>query len=134
MQTALRLIDVQQPFAARPYWRADGVASFLERTNALLAGCAARGAGGRDRAEGPLRDDPPVGAGARARRLSGRQRRAAGAARHDRAIIDVLFVGLPHTLLLPGRPRRWPRWRMSRRATSGGCFASRPRGAARDAQ
>lgn len=43
MQTALLLIDVQQSFTARPYWRADGAAAFLDRTNALVAGCAARG-------------------------------------------------------------------------------------------
>jgi nicotinamidase-related amidase len=43
MQTALLLIDVQQSFTARPYWQADGVDAFLARTNALVAGCAARG-------------------------------------------------------------------------------------------
>ena len=43
MQTALLLIDVQQSFTARPYWRADDAGAFLERTNALVAGCATRG-------------------------------------------------------------------------------------------
>jgi len=43
MQTALLLIDVQQSFRARPYWSDDEVPAFLERSNALLAGCAARG-------------------------------------------------------------------------------------------
>lgn len=42
MQTALLLIDVQQSFTARPYWRTADVPAFLERTNALLAGCATR--------------------------------------------------------------------------------------------
>lgn len=43
MHTALLLIDVQQSFTARPYWRADDAAAFLARTNTLLAGAAARG-------------------------------------------------------------------------------------------
>jgi len=43
MQTALVLIDVQQSFAHRPYWNTTGLAPFLERTNTLLAGAAARG-------------------------------------------------------------------------------------------
>ena len=43
MQTALLLIDVQQSFCARPYWRGDDVPAFLARTNTLLAGCAERG-------------------------------------------------------------------------------------------
>lgn len=43
MQTALILIDVQQSFMARPYWRDADAAVFLERTNTLLAGAAARG-------------------------------------------------------------------------------------------
>ena len=43
MQTALLLIDVQQSFTARPYWGTDNVAAFLERSNALVAGCAAHG-------------------------------------------------------------------------------------------
>lgn len=43
MQTALLLIDVQQSFMARPYWQADDAVAFLERTNTLLAGAAARG-------------------------------------------------------------------------------------------
>jgi len=43
MQTALLLIDVQQSFAHRPYWSTADVPAFLDRTNALLAGAAARG-------------------------------------------------------------------------------------------
>ena len=43
MQTALLLIDVQQSFMHRPYWGTDDVPAFLAHTNALLAGCAARG-------------------------------------------------------------------------------------------
>lgn len=43
MQTALLLIDVQQSFKARPYWRETDAAAFVERSNALLAGAAARG-------------------------------------------------------------------------------------------
>jgi len=43
MQTALLLIDVQQSFAHRPYWQGTDVQPFLERTNALVAGCVARG-------------------------------------------------------------------------------------------
>lgn len=40
---ALLLIDVQQSFAARPYWRDDEVPAFLDATNRLVRGCAARG-------------------------------------------------------------------------------------------
>jgi len=46
MPTALLLIDVQQSFAHRPYWASLSDADrsdFLRHTNALLAGCAARG-------------------------------------------------------------------------------------------
>jgi nicotinamidase-related amidase len=43
MQTALLLIDVQQSFAHRPYWTDDDAPAFLDRCNALVAGCAARG-------------------------------------------------------------------------------------------
>lgn len=43
MHTALLLIDVQQSFRHRPYWTDADVPAFLERSNALLAGCAARG-------------------------------------------------------------------------------------------
>jgi nicotinamidase-related amidase len=42
MQTALLLIDVQQSFRHRPYWSDADAAAFLERSNALVAGCAAR--------------------------------------------------------------------------------------------
>lgn len=42
MQTALLLIDVQQSFTARPYWRNDDLPAFLERCNTLLTGCAER--------------------------------------------------------------------------------------------
>jgi len=41
--TALLLIDVQQSFRERPYWSDADAPAFLERCNALLAGCAARG-------------------------------------------------------------------------------------------
>jgi nicotinamidase-related amidase len=43
MRTALLLIDVQQSFTARPYWRDTETGPFLARTNALVAGCEARG-------------------------------------------------------------------------------------------
>jgi nicotinamidase-related amidase len=43
MHTALLLIDVQESFRHRPYWSETDAARFLERTNALLAGCAAAG-------------------------------------------------------------------------------------------
>jgi len=42
-QTAVVLIDVQQSFAHRPYWDTADVPAFLERTNTLIAGAAARG-------------------------------------------------------------------------------------------
>ena len=41
MKTALLLIDVQQSFARRRYFRADRVWSFLEHINALQEGCKA---------------------------------------------------------------------------------------------
>lgn len=41
--TALLLIDVQESFRARPYWRDDETPAFLARTNALLAGAAQAG-------------------------------------------------------------------------------------------
>src|SRR5688572_27714774 len=43
MSTALLFIDVQQSFRARPYWSDADAPAFLERSNALLAGCAERG-------------------------------------------------------------------------------------------
>jgi nicotinamidase-related amidase len=43
MQTALILIDVQQSFKHRPYWNEQELPAFLERSNTLLAGAAARG-------------------------------------------------------------------------------------------
>jgi nicotinamidase-related amidase len=43
MSTALLLIDVQQSFRARPYWSEADAPTFLERSNALLVGCAERG-------------------------------------------------------------------------------------------
>jgi nicotinamidase-related amidase len=43
MQTALLLVDVQESFVHRPYYRADSAAAFLERANALVAGCVAQG-------------------------------------------------------------------------------------------
>jgi nicotinamidase-related amidase len=43
VQTALLLVDVQQSFTHRPYWPGEEAGPFLQRTNALVAGCAARG-------------------------------------------------------------------------------------------
>jgi nicotinamidase-related amidase len=43
MQTALLLIDVQESFRHRPYWSESGAGRFVEQTNALIAGCVARG-------------------------------------------------------------------------------------------
>ena len=43
MQTALLLVDIQESFRHRPYWQDEHLAAFLERTNALIDGCAARG-------------------------------------------------------------------------------------------
>lgn len=43
MQTALLLIDVQQSFRHRPYWRDAEADDFLAKTNALLQGAMARG-------------------------------------------------------------------------------------------
>jgi nicotinamidase-related amidase len=43
MKTALLLIDVQESFRQRPYFRAEPTLSFLARTNALIDGCASRG-------------------------------------------------------------------------------------------
>jgi nicotinamidase-related amidase len=42
MNTALILIDVQQSFVHRPYFRAEPAAAFLARTNALIDGCTSR--------------------------------------------------------------------------------------------
>lgn len=41
--TAVLLIDVQESFRQRPYWDAAEIPAYLERTNALLDGAAARG-------------------------------------------------------------------------------------------
>ena len=43
MNTALLLIDVQQSFRLRPYWDEAASGLFLECSNALIAGCVARG-------------------------------------------------------------------------------------------
>ncbi|MBI3367428.1 MAG: isochorismatase family protein [Burkholderiales bacterium] len=43
MRTALLLIDVQQSFKHRPYWSETDLPAFLDNSNALIAGCAARG-------------------------------------------------------------------------------------------
>ncbi|HMC17296.1 MAG TPA: isochorismatase family protein [Albitalea sp.] len=43
MNTALILIDVQQSFVHRPYYRAAAADAFLARTNALIDGCESRG-------------------------------------------------------------------------------------------
>ncbi len=40
--SALILIDVQESFRQRPYWRAAPAEAFLARTNALVDGCLAR--------------------------------------------------------------------------------------------
>jgi nicotinamidase-related amidase len=42
MNTALILIDVQESFRQRPYWVEAASRPFLDRTHALLDGCAAR--------------------------------------------------------------------------------------------
>jgi nicotinamidase-related amidase len=41
--TALLLIDVQQSFRHRPHWNGAEAEVFLERSNALIAGCQAAG-------------------------------------------------------------------------------------------
>ena len=43
MKTALLLIDVQESFRQRPYFREEPAMSFLARANALIDGCASRG-------------------------------------------------------------------------------------------
>jgi nicotinamidase-related amidase len=43
MHTALLLVDVQQSFTQRAYWKPGEANSFLQHANALVAGCAARG-------------------------------------------------------------------------------------------
>ena len=43
MNTALILIDVQESFRRRPDWVETQAQDFLARTNALIAGCKARG-------------------------------------------------------------------------------------------
>lgn len=43
MSTALLLIDVQESFRHRPYWSENDLARFLNRTDALITGCAAAG-------------------------------------------------------------------------------------------
>ena len=41
--TALLVIDVQESFPNRPYWTLNGVPAYLEKQQALIDGCAARG-------------------------------------------------------------------------------------------
>lgn len=41
--TALIVIDVQESFRQRPYWREDGVAAYVQRQQALIDGARARG-------------------------------------------------------------------------------------------
>jgi len=41
--TALLVIDVQESFPNRPYWTLNGVPTYLEKQQALIDGCAARG-------------------------------------------------------------------------------------------
>jgi nicotinamidase-related amidase len=43
LNTALLLIDVQESFRQRPYFREDPAMSFLARANALVEGCLQRG-------------------------------------------------------------------------------------------
>jgi nicotinamidase-related amidase len=43
MNTALLLIDIQESFRHRPYFRAEALDPFLARTNALIDSCASRG-------------------------------------------------------------------------------------------
>jgi len=43
MNTALLLIDVQESFRQRAYFRAEAAMSFLARANALIDACASRG-------------------------------------------------------------------------------------------
>jgi nicotinamidase-related amidase len=42
-RTALLVIDVQESFRGRPYWRADELPAFLKNTQALIDGCRAHG-------------------------------------------------------------------------------------------
>lgn len=41
--TALLVIDAQESFRQRPYWTADDVPAFVDRLQALIDGCVARG-------------------------------------------------------------------------------------------
>jgi len=43
MKSALIVIDVQQSFQHRPYWRTDGVSAFLSRIQQLIDRCQAQG-------------------------------------------------------------------------------------------
>ena len=43
MKTAMIVIDVQESFRGRPYWRADELPAFLANTQALIDGCRQRG-------------------------------------------------------------------------------------------
>jgi nicotinamidase-related amidase len=43
MKSALIVIDVQQSFEHRPYWRAEGAGTFLTRIQKLIDRCAAQG-------------------------------------------------------------------------------------------
>src|SRR5437016_4190285 len=43
VNTALLLIDIQESFRHRPYFRDDALPPFLARVNALIDGCAGRG-------------------------------------------------------------------------------------------
>ncbi len=43
MDTALLVIDVQQSFRQRPYWREDDLPLFREKLLALIEGCRSRG-------------------------------------------------------------------------------------------
>jgi nicotinamidase-related amidase len=43
MKSALLVVDVQQSFEQRPYWRTDGVDAFVARVQKLIDGAKARG-------------------------------------------------------------------------------------------
>ena len=43
MHTALLVIDAQESFTRRPYYRPEGMAAYLQAQNALIQGAAARG-------------------------------------------------------------------------------------------
>ena len=58
--TALLVIDVQESFPNRPYWTLNGVPTYLEKQQALIDGCAARGVTGQQYAGGKCGCMQPV--------------------------------------------------------------------------